>query len=380
MKEDDTNIAERSPVGAGGSAIPSSDSLPLVMPHGSKDPWLTISMGDPAGIGPEVIVKSLAAHQLRQTHGFTIHGAGSAMVNAAVAAGITPFWTSIGPDGAPRPTSGQVLLIDEELTGRHEPYLPDSSIGGDLSFRWVMSAVRDLRNGADGCITAPISKLAWHRAGHQAYPGHTELFAAEWHSERFAMFFHAPACDHGPGLNVLLATVHVPLMHVASKLTTPRVIQSIELAHETMQHLGIQVPSIGVCGLNPHAGEGGLLGSEDAVVIRPAVEACAARGIKVSGPHPADTIFQRALHTTSRRANFDAVVAMYHDQGLVALKTLAWDRAVNTTVGLPIIRTSPDHGTGFDIAGKNLADPGSMRAAIELAAKFAAQRTTPRSA
>lgn len=350
------------------------------MPHGTTHPWLTISMGDPAGIGAEVIVKSLADHPLRQTHGFTIHGAASAMANAATAAGITPFWTSIALGAIQRPAPGQVVLIDEELSGTKGPYLPDSASGGDLSFHWVMNLLRDLRAGADACITGPISKLAWHRAGHQSYPGHTELFAAHSGSDRFAMFFHAPANNDGPGLNVLLATVHIPLMQVALALTTPRVIQSIELAHETMQHLGIPTPSIGVCGLNPHAGEGGLLGSEDAAVIRPAVEACATRGIKVSGPHPADTIFQRALHFPSRRAPFDAVVAMYHDQGLVALKTLAWDRAVNTTVGLPIIRTSPDHGTGFDIAGKNLAHPGSMRAAIELAAQFAAQRTAPRSA
>jgi 4-hydroxythreonine-4-phosphate dehydrogenase len=347
------------------------------MPAGLTNPWLTISMGDPAGIGAEVIVKALADAPLRLTHGFTIHGAQTPMRAAADAANITPFWTSIASDAPRRPGSGQVLLVDAEHSGVHGPYVRDSSLSGDLSFRWVMDAIHDLRSGAQACITAPISKLAWFRAGHGAFPGHTELFASQWRTQRYAMFFHAPACDHGPGLNVLLATVHLPLMQVASKLTRERVAESIELAHETMRSLGCDVPSIGVCGLNPHAGEGGLLGEEDDLVIRPGIEQCAARGIKVSGPHPADTIFQRALHTTMRRAQFDVVVAMYHDQGLVALKTLAWDRAVNTTVGLPIIRTSPDHGTGFDIAGKNLADPGSMRAAISLAALLAARKTAP---
>jgi 4-hydroxythreonine-4-phosphate dehydrogenase len=333
-------------------------------------------MGDPAGIGAEVIVKSLADATLRADYRISIHGAHSPMVHAAATSGVTPFWHRCAPDVSPTPEPGQVILVDDEFHAAATEYIPDSAHGGDCSFRWVMRAIGDLKSGARACVTAPISKRAWHLAGHGQYPGHTELFASQWRSERFAMFFHAPATAQGPGLNVILATVHIPLSQVVTQLTTPRIVQSIELAHETMCHLGIDQPRIGVCGVNPHAGEGGLLGPEDDAVIRPAVDWCARRGMLVTGPHPADTIFQRALSSPASRPRFDVVVAMYHDQGLAPLKTLAWDRAVNTTVGLPIVRTSPDHGTGFDIAGRGVAHPGSMRAAIELAAKLAARRHT----
>jgi 4-hydroxythreonine-4-phosphate dehydrogenase len=188
------------------------------------------------------------------------------------------------------------------------------------------------------------------------------------------MFFHAPAAATGPGLNVILATVHIPLGQVPRHLTVSRVIDTIELADETMRRLGVDAPSVGVCGLNPHAGEGGLLGTEDSDVIAPAIEACRRRGVIATGPHPADTIFTNALWTHDRRPRHDVVVAMYHDQGLATLKTLAWDRAVNMTVGVPVVRTSPDHGTGFGIAGRNLANQGSMTAAIRLAARMASSR------
>ena len=331
-------------------------------------------MGDPAGIGAEVIVKSLADATLRASYRISIHGAQSPMASAAATSGSTPFWNRCSPDAPPTPDPGQVILVDDEFDGTQPEYHPDSALGGEHSFHWVMRAIEDLKAGAHACVTAPISKRAWHLAGHGQYPGHTELFASQWKSDRFAMFFHAPPTPQGPGLNVILTTVHIPLSQVVTQLTTPRIVQSIELAHETMCHLGIDQPRIGVCGVNPHAGEGGLLGTEDDAVIRPAVDSCARRGMLVTGPHPADTIFQRALSSPGCRPRFDVVVAMYHDQGLAPLKTLAWDRAVNTTVGLPIVRTSPDHGTGFDIAGRGIAHPGSMRAAIELAATLAARR------
>jgi 4-hydroxythreonine-4-phosphate dehydrogenase len=333
---------------------------------------LTISMGDPAGIGPEVVVKTLASPAVRALGRFTIHGAHGPMLHAARLAGITPFWTRVAPGSVA--TDAPVVLVDDELVAAPDRYEPDSELGGRLSFSWVLRAMRDLDTGHDACITAPISKLAWSKAGHGDYPGHTELFAAHFNSERYAMFFHAPPAGPLPGMNVILATVHVPQMQVARHLTTRRVIDTIELAHETMTRLGVESPSIGVCGLNPHAGEGGLLGTEDLDVIAPAVAACRDRGLRVAGPLPADTIFQKALSHEHARAAFDVVAAMYHDQGLVALKTLAWDRAVNMTVGLRIVRTSPDHGTAFDIAGRNAANPGSMIAAVTLAARMASSR------
>jgi 4-hydroxythreonine-4-phosphate dehydrogenase len=323
-------------------------------------------MGDPAGIGAEVIVKAL---QLLKTPAEVItFGAHSPMLAAASAAGITPTWTRQAPSEPITFTrQPRCLLIDDELAGAHGPYAPDSQLGGQLSFGWVMRTIECVKAGAHAAVTGPISKLAWSLAGQAQFPGHTELFAQEFGSERYAMFFHAPPTDTAPGMNVILATVHIPLMHVARHLSVSRVIDTIELANETLKKLGIPDPSIAVCGLNPHAGEGGLLGVEDQTVIEPAVKHCAHNGIRVTGPHPADTIFSQALTTQQHRAKYDVVVAMYHDQGLIALKTLAWDRAVNVTVGLRATRTSPDHGTAFNIAGQNRANPGSMLAALNLA-------------
>ncbi len=330
-------------------------------------------MGDPSGIGPEVIVKSLATPAVRSLADFTVHGLHGPMAAAARAAGIDPFWTRVSPQHRGLEAPG-VTLVDEELAGATSSPAPNSAEGGRLSFAWVLRAMDDVKAGAAGMVTAPISKQAWALAGHGDFPGHTELVASRWSSERYAMFFHAPPCESGPGLNVILATVHIPLSQVSRHLTVSRVVDTIELAHETMRRLGVDAPNIGVCGLNPHAGEGGLLGTEDAEVITPAIAACRGRGTLATGPHPADTIFSHSLWREGRRPRHDVVVAMYHDQGLATLKTLAWDRAVNMTVGVPIVRTSPDHGTGFDIAGRNIANPGSMIAAIELAARMASSR------
>ena len=331
-------------------------------------------MGDPAGIGAEVIVKSLAKPQVRALADFTVHGQHGPMEAAARAAGIEPFWRRVSPQHRETDAAG-VTLVDEELAGGTARHEPDSAEGGRLSFGWVLRAMDDVQAGAGAMVTAPISKKAWSLAGHGEFPGHTELVASRWAAERYAMFFHAPASESGPGLNVILATVHIPLSQVSRHLTVSRVVDTIDLANETMRRLGADAPNIGVCGLNPHAGEGGLLGTEDAEVIAPAIEACRRRGVRATGPHPADTIFSHALWREGVRPRHDVVVAMYHDQGLATLKTLAWDRAVNMTVGVPIVRTSPDHGTAFDIAGRNMADPGSMIAAIELAARMASTRS-----
>ena len=196
------------------------------------------------------------------------------------------------------------------------------------------------------------------------WPGHTELLTHRTRSKRQAMAFVSPR------LRVVLATAHVPLMDVKNVLTIGRVHESIELGHDLCRRLGIQRPRIAVCGLNPHAGENGILGDEDQRVIAPAIDVAVQQGIKATGPHPADTIFIGAAE-----GRFDLVVAMYHDQGLIPVKLLGWDRAVNVTLGLPIIRTSPDHGTAFDIAGRSKADAGSMVAAIDLALDLATRDT-----
>jgi 4-phospho-D-threonate 3-dehydrogenase / 4-phospho-D-erythronate 3-dehydrogenase len=237
---------------------------------------------------------------------------------------------------------------------------------GELSYRLVEDAVAAAKRPVgdplrvDAIVTGPISKQAWKLAGHGQFPGHTELLAARFGGKRHGMMFVSPV------LRVILATAHIPLMDIRNALTIGKVFDAIDLGHQACLRLGIPRPRIAVCGLNPHAGEGGMLGDEDQRLIEPAIRAAVEGGMDARGPFPADTIFNAAV-----KGEFDLVVAMYHDQGLIPLKLLARDSAVNVTVGLPVIRTSPDHGTAFDIAGRNKADPGSMRAAIELAISMA---------
>ena len=215
----------------------------------------------------------------------------------------------------------------------------------------------------DAVVTAPIAKESWKLAGYH-YPGHTELFAARTGARRYCMMFAG-----GP-LKVALATVHIPLMGLWNKLNIGAVFQPIELLHQVMvEWFDTPHPRIAVCGLNPHASENGQFGDEEERIISPAILMARDQGIDATGPYSPDTVF-----LAHRDGRFDAVVAMYHDQGLIPVKLLAFDQAVNLTIGLPIVRTSPDHGTAFDIVGRNRANPGSMRAAIELAIDLAVKR------
>ena len=337
-------------------------------------PTLAITMGDPGGIGPEVIVKALADPALRARARFLLLGLGTSLTRAAAEAGIEPYWDAAGPFSRWDPTPG-VLLLDDELGPRATPYPPfvpeDSALGGKLSLAWVERAIEMAKPQGStpaqvqAIVTAPISKTSWQLAGERKHPGHTGLLAARFGVTKFAMMFASPS------LNTILVTDHIPIKLIYLAIRPESVRDTIELGHSAMQQLGVPKPRIAVCGLNPHAGAGGVLGDEDDRHIRPAIEQAAARGIHVEGPFPADTIFRRALHGPGHTPEFDLVVAMYHDQGLIPVKLLDRDRAVNVTVGLPTIRTSPDHGTAFDIAGENKADPGSMRAAIELAINMA---------
>jgi 4-hydroxythreonine-4-phosphate dehydrogenase len=334
-------------------------------------PTIAITMGDPGGIGPEVIVKSLRDEQLRTRAKFLILGLGTSLTRAAREAAITPYWESTAPISRWDLTPG-VLLLDDELAPRATPYPPfqpeDSALGGKLSLAWVERSVEMAKaSQVAAIVTAPISKTSWQLAGERKHPGHTGLIASRFGVTKYAMMFASPS------LNVILVTDHIPIKLIYLAMKPEAIRDTIELGHAAIQRLGFANPRIAVCGLNPHAGEGGMLGDEDARHIQPAVEQCAARGLDVQGPFPADTIFRRALHSPGHRPDFDLVVAMYHDQGLIPVKLLDRDRAVNVTVGLPTIRTSPDHGTAFDIAGQNKADPGSMRAAIELAIKMSAE-------
>ncbi|MCC6968845.1 MAG: 4-hydroxythreonine-4-phosphate dehydrogenase PdxA [Phycisphaerales bacterium] len=357
----------------------------------SDRPVIAISMGDPAGIGAEVIVKALAGpnaqSNLRSLARFRILGSAGTLDRAAANAGITPFWRVVdhdrlgdanvlNPPSGDSSAEGDVLVIDRH--GSHEVSMGKvSAAAGHLSFHFVDDAIAmALRPAgdpwrADAIVTGPISKEAWKRAGHGRYPGHTELLAERCGIPSAAMLFHAPA-ESGAGrreLNVVLVTIHVPLMRVAGLLSPDRIARVIEQGAAAVREFGHDSPRVGVCGLNPHAGEHGLMGDEDDRVIVPAIELARSRGINAEGPFPADTIYNAAL-----RGRFDLIVAMYHDQGLIPIKVLAWDCAVNVTLGLPIIRTSPDHGTAFDIADQNMADAESMTSAIELAVRLAKRK------
>lgn len=340
-------------------------------------PTIAISMGDPLGIGPEVTVKALADAKLRKRARFLVYGTQAALQAAADEAGIEPFWWRARHDSPAALASGvqEVVVLDHEQFSGLTPDRLDRARNhagkdaGEASFRFVEGAIgaalrpagEPLR--ADAVVTAPICKQAWALAGKGRWPGHTELFAARTGAKRWAMMFLSPR------LRVVLATVHLPLMEVRDALTIGRVFDAIELAHAEAPALGLVRARIAVCGLNPHAGESGLLGDDESRVITPAITMAREAGMDVRGPFPADTVFLSAL-----RAEHDIVVAMYHDQGLIPVKLLDWERAVNLTIGLPFVRTSPDHGTAFDIAGQNEADERSMKAAIDLAASLACAR------
>ncbi len=293
-------------------------------------PRIGITLGDVAGIGPEIVAKALASGKLGKRFDYEV--------------------------------------IGDQRTKRRADAVD-----------WVVQGARRCLSGElAALVTAPISKQLLHDAGYR-FEGHTELLAHLARTKRFAMMLvggpPSPRTVSGlrraSPLRVALVTIHVPLAKVPRLISAKRIVEVIELTHDACKRFGIRQPKIGVAGLNPHAGEGGLLGGEERRIIGPAVRRAARRFPGVTGPWPADTLFHKAY-----RGEFDAVVAMYHDQGLAPLKMIAFDTGVNLTLGLPFIRTSPDHGTAFDIAGKGIANPASMIAAISLAARLALSRKT----
>jgi 4-hydroxythreonine-4-phosphate dehydrogenase len=282
-------------------------------------PRVAITSGDPAGIGPEIAARAAA--------------------------------------------DPRVLEVCEPIVyGPPHAFTPGvlSAEAGRAAYDVIVRAVADARSGlVDAIATAPINKEAFRLAGLK-WNGHTDLLAHLTGAEHVAMMFDSDK------LRVVLATVHVALADVPKTLNEEGLRATIELTARELPRFGISKPRIAVAGLNPHAGEHGLFGDEEQRIIGPAIDACRKLGIDVHGPFPADTIFVRAV-----RGEFDVVVACYHDQGLIPVKLLAFGEAVNVTLGLPIVRTSVDHGTAFDIAGRGIADPGSMIAAVRLAARLA---------
>lgn len=328
-------------------------------------PTIAITMGDPAGIGPEVIVKALSDPVLRHRARYIIYGMNELLSYAADLAEFDVFWWRDQYNGRLRSYPHDVVVVDyDQFSMLGNAVRAPSKMGGEASMRFCLDAIDAAKRGlVDAVVTAPIAKESWKLAGYH-YPGHTELFAERTGARRYAMMFAG-----GP-LKVVLATVHIPLNGLYGRLNIGAVFQPIELVHEALVNFfGIAKPRIAVAGLNPHASENGQFGDEEERIISPAILMARDQGIDATGPYPPDTVFLAA-----RDGKFDVVVAMYHDQGLIPVKLLAFDRAVNLTIGLPIIRTSPDHGTAFDIVGRNRANPGSMRSAIELAIDLALKR------
>jgi len=324
-------------------------------------PLIGITMGDPAGIGAEVIVKALADPDVRAAGRFVIYGMEELLAAAADAAGVSPFWFTHPHDGPLRVDSGVVVMDFPEYAAGYWLVARPTAMGGKASLEFLDSAIAAARAGnIDAIVTGPIHKVSWREAGCR-HPGHTERLADEFKTKRVTMAFV------GGGLRVALASTHLGMFELRDKFTIGCVFQPIDLLHQALvDWFGIDRPRIAIAGLNPHAGEDGRFGDEEKRVIEPAMQMARNAGMDVEGPFPADTLF-----IPRRRSKFDGIVAMYHDQGLIPVKMLAFDTAVNVTLGLPIIRTSVDHGTALDIAGSNQADPGSMIEAIRLACHLA---------
>jgi 4-hydroxythreonine-4-phosphate dehydrogenase len=306
------------------------------MPTADRAPRIAVTLGDPRGIGPEVVRKALRHPSLAGAADFVLLGAESPAWNAPLVA--VGRWS---PDDGP-------------------------AAAGLIAGRAIERAVELVSRGeADAIVTAPIDKAALHAAGWR-FPGHTEMLQALSGAPEVAMLMAAEETRLGGPLRVVLATTHIPLRDVAGRLDAELLVrQSMLTAAALERWWQIRQPRLALCALNPHASDGGLFGDEEQRVMAPALERLRGRGIAASGPIPADTVFSRAL-----QGEFDAVVAPYHDVGMAAFKTASFGSGVNVTLGLPFPRTSPDHGTALDIAGRDIADPGSMLEAIRLAIRL----------
>ena len=347
-------------------------------------PTIGITMGDPAGVGAEVIVKALSDPQIRKMGRFVVFGFNELLAYCADLAEIEPFWWRDQHERL-RPYDHDVVVLDyDEFSFLGMDVRAASKQGGLASMKFVTDAIDAARkNQIDAIVTGPICKESWKLAGYTRWPGHTELLAEKTNSRRYAMMFAANAPAEVPGgvpdaaaapqlhkgLRVVLCTIHEALFELRHSFKIGTVFDPIDLAHQALKDwFGIEHPRIAVCGLNPHAGENGQFGDEEKRIIEPAILMARQHGIDAKGPFSADTIFYKAA-----KGGYDLVVAMYHDQGLIPVKLLDFNNSVNLTLGLPIIRTSVDHGTAFDIVGKNKADPGSMKAALTMACRIAVQ-------
>jgi len=318
---------------------------------------IAVTIGDPGGIGPEVLVKALPDPGLRGCVPIVIGDL--RVMQEAVERFRSPLRIAVieSADEA-RPAPETLWLLEAGTLPAYARNRPDAE-NGAACVRYIRRAVALALDGAvDAVVTAPVSKESLKLAGLH-WPGHTEMLAELTGTKRYAMMLV------GEPLKVVLVTIHTALKNVPGLITKGRVLETIRLAAKACAMLGIENPRIAVAGLNPHAGESGIFGDEERVEIMPAIDEAHKQGISVEGPSPPDTVFFRAYHGA-----VDMVVCMYHDQGLIPLKMLAFEKGVNVTVGLPIIRTSPDHGTAYDIAWKGIGNPSSMIEAINMAIRL----------
>ena len=322
----------------------------------NSDVVVALTMGDPAGIGPEIIAKLFAESDRAQSKHAIVVGDEAIMSREISALDLPIRLNTIPTPGDADFSDGVLNLIPATNLRRDLPQGVISEEAGAAAYRYVARAVElAQRSEVLGICTAPIHKESLRAAGF-SYPGHTEILADLMRAPDCAMMLLTPE------LRTILVTIHMPLIEAIDSLSVESELRTIRIADNAMRKIGIRNPRIAVAGVNPHAGEGGLFGKEEINIISPAIRRAQQEGINVTGPHPGDTVFMNA-----RRGCFDIVVAQFHDQGLIPVKLLGFDQGVNFTAGLPVVRTSVDHGTAFDIVGKGKADPSSLRAALKLA-------------
>ena len=325
-----------------------------------KNKYVGITMGDPAGIGPEISLKAIEEHT-EFKNCTIVYGSYEILKYYHELLHIsTPLVKIESPAQFQKEKINVISVVDLSVADIEVGKV--AAVAGDAAYRYVEKAIQDALAGEISIVTtAPLNKEALHKGGHN-FDGHTEIFATLTNTKKYTMMLWSEK------LSVVHVSTHCALREACNRVTKARVLECIDLAKDALEQLGIENPRIAVAGLNPHSGEAGIFGIEDIEEITPAVEAAQKRGIMVEGPVPPDTVFLKAY-----QGKYDIVVAMYHDQGHIPMKMMAFDSGVNVTLGLPIIRTSVDHGTAFDIAGKGIAKSDSMYYALKLGKQFLAK-------
>ena len=328
---------------------------------------LALTLGEPAGIGPDITLAAWLQRTKRDIPPFYVVGDAGSLARRAAVLGLDVAIAEVQSQDAVSAFTGALPVVSTGQNATAAPGMPDDSSAAS-AIASIEQAVSDVRKGrAAAVVTNPIAKSVLYQAGFR-HPGHTE-FLAEL-AKRDGIAPQPVMMLWCPSLAVVPVTIHVSLRDAISQLTTDLIVSTARIVvHDMRDRLGIAQPRLALAGLNPHAGEDGALGQEDRMVVAPAVEILRAEGIDARGPLPADTMFHAAARNT-----YDCAVCMYHDQALIPIKTIAFDEGVNVTLGLPFVRTSPDHGTAFDIAGSGRANPSSLIAALKLAAKMASAK------